>query len=294
MNSRKSRFVLTNSQQNGILLLAGILFILISTTYYYHSERQDIQSASTVIDSLAQHKLDSLKQLKLAETSKYVEKVYPFNPNFLKEGKAYRLGITAEEFDRLTAYREEGKWINSVEDFKEVTKISDEVLNKISPYFKFPEWVIKQQEERKQKSLQRPIALAKKKDINSASSEELQRVNGIGEKLSRRIINYRNKIGGFRSMIQLKDVYGLKVSTIEAIRLEFEMKTSEVLELIDINKASVIQLADVPYLDYEIAREVFQFIKINEGINTFEELSKIQHFPISKIDRIKLYLTIIE
>ncbi len=294
MKFDKSRFVLTNSQQNGILLLAGILIIVISAKYYYNTEIQQIQSSPNVIDSLAQHQLDSLKQLKLNEKSNYVEKIYLFNPNFLKEGKAYRLGISAEEFDRLMAYRENGKWINSIEDFKEVTKVSDEVLNKISPYFKFPDWVIKQQNERKQRSQQKTIALTEKKDLNTASAENLKQVNGIGEKLSRRILNYKNKIGGFRSNIQLKDIYGLNFSTIEAINLQFEVQTTEALERIDINKASLIQLADVPYFDYELAREVFQFIKVNDGIASFEELSKIQQFPTSKIDRIKLYLAIIE
>ena len=66
-----------------------------------------------------------------------------------RRGKAYRLDITAEEYDRLTAYRNSGKWINSVEDFKTVTKISDDRLAKISPYFKFPEWVVAQQNEEK-------------------------------------------------------------------------------------------------------------------------------------------------
>jgi competence ComEA-like helix-hairpin-helix protein len=294
MNVFKSRFVLTNSQQNGILILAGLIFIIVLAKYYYNTQLSNIPSKSIILDSIAQQKLDSLKALKLKEKTNYVNKIYSFNPNFLKEGKAYRLGISAEEFDRLQAYRLGGKWINSAEDFQNVTKVSDEVLAKISPYFKFPEWVIKKQQQNKKTKKSPKGKDIKKKDLNLATVQDLQKINGIGEKLSRRILNYRNKIGQFRSEIQLKDVYGLNVEVIEKISQNFEIKVEDVPEPIDINTASIIQLAEVPYFNYELAREIFQFIKVNEGITSFEELSKLQQFPNSKIDRIKLYLAIIE
>ena len=82
--------------------------------------------------------LDSLYVAKLE--SKH-PKIFPFNPSFLTDFKGYTLGMSTEEIDRLLAFRKENKWINSVEDFKQVTKVSDSLLNKISPYFKFPDWV---------------------------------------------------------------------------------------------------------------------------------------------------------
>ena len=35
----------------------------------------------------------------------------------------------------------QNKWINSSKQFQEVTKVSDSLLNAISQYFKFPEWI---------------------------------------------------------------------------------------------------------------------------------------------------------
>ena len=289
-----SRFVLTNSQQNGILLFVGVILIIILSRYYYSNQSKQLSSVDFGVDSVAQQKIDSLKAIKEKElNTPYVQKIYPFNPNFLKEGKAYRLGITADEYSRLTDFRSSGKWINSVEDFKKVTSISDDRLAKIAPYFKFPDWVVEQQNQlkaRKSNELPEP----EKRNINNAAAQELMQINGIGEKLSARIINYRNKIGGFRSVIQLKDVYGLNAELIDQISNQFKVIETDKAEPIDINAASLIQLTDVPYFDYELAREIFQYIKVNEGITSFEELSKLQQFPTSKIDRIKLYLAIIE
>lgn len=290
----KSRFVLTNSQQNGILLFVGVLLIIIFSRYYYTSQFKQLPSVEFGIDSIAQQKVDSLKALKEKKANTpYVRKIYPFNPNFLKEGKAYRLGITADEYDRLSKYRNSGQWINSVEDFKRVTDISDDRLAKISPYFKFPDWVVEQQNQAKEIKSQE-LAESEKGDINTVSAERLMQINGIGEKLSARIINYRTKIGGFRSVIQLKDVYGLNYDLVQQLSNQFKVEKADKPEPIDVNTANLIQLAEVPYFDYELAREIYQYIKVNEGIARFEELSKLQQFPTSKIDRIKLYLTIIE
>ena len=61
---------------------------------------------------------------------------------------------------------------------------------------------------------------------------------------------------------------------------------------ISINEASVIELSEIIYFDYELAREIVNYRKLHEGIKTFEELAKIESFPAYKIDRIKLYVEI--
>ncbi|RRO16481.1 helix-hairpin-helix domain-containing protein [Flavobacteriaceae bacterium 14752] len=292
MNFKSSRSVLTRSQQNGIFLFAGLIIVALIGFLYYHYNYPELKQSSIGVDSLMQHKIDSLKQLKAKQEKAYTYKIYPFNPNFLKEGKAYRLGLSAEEHDRLIAYRDKGQWINSTEDFQQVTKVSDEVLNKISPYFKFPDWVVEQQQAKKREKPQNDLSYEQKQDLNSVTAEDLQKISGVGEVLSKRIITYRNKIGKFRSDIQLKDVWGLKYGVIDKITAKMTVKSNSEQPKIDINRASLIELAEIPYFDYELAREIFQFIKVNQGIDSFEELSKLQQFPTSKIDRIKLYLAI--
>jgi DNA uptake protein ComE-like DNA-binding protein len=293
MNFKKSRSILTNTQQNGIFLFIGFIIVALISVFYYNYQYPKLQNQVEVIDTTLQKRLDSLKLAKAKEQKEITYKIYPFNPNFLKEGKAYRLGLEADEHDRLLKYREEGNWINSAEDFQKVTKISNEKLEEISKYFKFPDWVIEQQNA--QQSKPKPnakLSFEEKKDLNTVSEQELLEIRGIGEVLSKRIIRYRDKIGRFRSNIQLNDIYGLKPNLIEDISSKITVKTNLNQPLIDINNASLIELAEIPYFDYELAREIFQLIKVNQGIDSFEELSKIQQFPTYKIDRIKLYLAI--
>jgi hypothetical protein len=196
--------VFNRSQQNGIFLLV-IIIILFQAIYFFadfSSESNSEALSPEEIESF-QAQIDSIKEARAEADS---IKIYPFNPNYITDFKGYTLGMSVEEIDKLQQFREENKWINSAKDFQKVTGVSDSLLATISPYFKFPNWVT---EAEKEKENNRNIPSVKVSDLNTAKSEDLQKINGIGEVLANRIVNYRNKIGGFRSEIQLKDIYGL-------------------------------------------------------------------------------------
>lgn len=291
MNYKKSHFVFSKSQRNGIFVLVLIILLLLVGIFYVNNQDKfPIQLNQPNEVSFYQHYIDSLKSIK--EKPK-AYKVYPFNPNFITDYKAYALGMTPEEIDRLHQFRANDKWINSINDFQQVTQVSDSLLNKISPYFKFPDWVVKQEQEKKQVQPKKVgLSFSEKSDLNSASAEELEKINGIGNTLAIRIIRYRTKLGGFVDDIQLKDVYGIPYETEEKLLEKFTVKTPVQVKGLNINTASLLDLSEIVYFDYELAREIINYRVLNEGIDTFEELAKIDDFPSHKIERIKLYLRI--
>ena len=186
------------------------------------------------------------------------------------------------------------KWINSTNQFQEVTKVSDSLLEVISPYFKFPEWVTNPK-----KSIEKPNysfnskdkTFGQKIDLNKATTQQLQKINGIGEVLSERIIKLRNKFpGGFIDVIQLQDVYGLTPEVIERLNEEFAVKTPRAIKKIILNKASVDELVTIQHIDYNLAFHIIEQRQLREGYKSFDELKKVKDFPINKIDIIKLYL----
>ena len=287
MKSIKSHFVFTRSQQNGIFLLVCIIIIL-QAFYYFSDFTNDVSAEGLSPEELErfQAQIDSIK---LARAEADSVRIYPFNPNYITDFKGYALGMSVEEIDKLHQFRDEDKWINSAIDFQKVTGVSDSLLASISPYFKFPDWVI---EAEKKKAKRREVAPIFISDLNTAKAEELQKIDGIGDVLASRIVNYRTKIGGFRSEIQLKDIYGLSYETREKLQRQFRVIESENFRLININKAKVLDLVEVPYIKYELAREIIDFRQLHEKIESFEELSKIESFPSDKIDRIQLYLSL--
>ncbi|PZW38852.1 DNA uptake protein ComE-like DNA-binding protein [Mesonia algae] len=284
----QSHFSLNKKQRNGILFF-WVVIVLIFIGICYQDTLFPLPENKIVQDEqaqLIQHKIDSLAEAK----TKKKFKIFPFNPNYISDHKGYTLGMSLDEIDRLHQYREQNKWINSIQDFKKVTQVSDSLLNTISPYFKFPEWVKENKKNTSHKRGATPHHL--KSDLNHATEKDLISVNGIGQTLSNRIIRYRVRIGGFIDDIQIKDIYGLPYETEQNLLDKFTVKTKNKPTLLNINSATVIQLTEIPYFDYELARRIINYRKLNEKITTFEELIKIDGFPSHKIDRIQLYLTI--
>ncbi|TQD38791.1 helix-hairpin-helix domain-containing protein [Haloflavibacter putidus] len=294
MSFNKSHLIFTKSQRNGIFFMSLIILVLLGGMFWVNKQApENTLTKDQEKEFLAvQKELDSLKKLQLKKQKK-TYKIYPFNPNFITDYKGYTLGMSTEEIDRLHAFREKDQWINSKKDFQNVTEISDSLLNKIAPYFKFPDWVVAQNKTKKQQKQQvKALPYAKKTDLNQATSAQLQEINGIGEKIALRILRYRNKLDGFVADIQIKDIYGLKYETEEKLLARFTVKTPPSVEVLDLNKATLIQLSEIPYFNYELAREIINYRELHEGIKTFEELAKIEDFPAYKIERIKLYVQI--
>lgn len=236
-----------------------------------------------------------LDSLRLVEIENSKPKIYPFNPNYITDYKGYTLGMTNEEIDRLHQFRETNQWINSAKQFQEVTKVSDSLLNKISPYFKFPEWVTNPKPKTSNynnsfTNNNEPKTFDQKIDLNIATANQLQKVYGVGEKLSDRIIKYRTKNGGFVADVELTEVYGLMPEVVDRIKNDFTVKTPRTIKTYNLNTATRDELVLIKYIDYEIAKNIIEERTLREGFESFEELTKIEDFPIKKLEIIKLYL----
>jgi len=161
----------------------------------------------------------------------------------------------------------------------------------ISPLFKFPDWVQNSKNSKSYQKSKYPVkSFAQKEDLNKVTSGELQEKIGVPDFIAERIIKHRNKLSGFISDLQLKDVIGLYENQRDKILALYTVKTKKDIERININEASVKELMEVPYFDFETALDIKDFIEENNGISSFEELGKIEGFSLEKIDRIALYL----
>jgi len=285
----KSHFKFNKQERSGIFFLLLVIFslqliyLLISNEVFYSSEH------SFVLDTKVQKLLDSVNGQSIPGE---LPKMYPFNPNFLSDYKGYTLGMSNEEIDRLHLFRSENRWVTSAKEFQRVTNISDSLLQQIAPLFKFPAWASQSKNQKKTQQKKISVANVKFKDLNQATAEEFKDIYGIGDKLSSRIIKFRNRLGGFMVNEQLYDVYGLEKEVVLRILEEFRIKQQPAIEKININTATVREMRNLIYINQKLANQIVTYRDSVGIIKSFTELTKIEDFPAKKIDRIELYLSL--
>ena len=287
MHKLKSYFIFSKSHRSGIVILL-ILMVLVQLFYYFISNQKPLRSEDTSW-LLAQNEIDSLKQ----NRSFKKDTIYPFNPNFITDYKGYKLGMSVQEIDRLHQFRAQNKYVNSAVEFQKVTKVSSDLLQKISPYFKFPDWVTNKSATSYKKFQMYPskekVAIIQK-DINAATKEDLIAVYGIGEKLADKILIEKDKFGGFVSLEQFQFIWGISPEAIEDLQKRFFVKNTSSILKVAINELSIKELAKFPYFNYALAKKIVIYRSMNNGIKEISDLTKIKGMPNEKIKIIALYL----
>ncbi len=289
MNSLKSIFVFTRGERAGLLLLA-ILILSVQVCYHFADFGAEPEPISKKQWLALERQIDSVRRLKPEKPKRY-----PFNPNFITDYKGYQLGMSVAEIDRLHAFREKGQFVNSAKEFQSVTRVSDSLLAAISPGFKFPDWVTGKRNKQGgwQKTEGRWQKTGKKwvvRDINLATKDELMAVYGIGDALSDRILKQRGLLGGFVSMTQMADVWGLQPEVIGKLQTQFKVFALPQIKKIRINDASISELAKFPYFRYALAKEIVTYRSMNGPISGIADLVKIRNFPVDKVEIIAVYL----
>ena len=281
----KSYFQYSKSQRSGIFLLVVLCVICQLAFFYLGPSMENSEDSEKQKWISLQSKVDSLK----VEKQNYIPKIYPFNPNFITDYKGSKLGMSVAEIDRLLNFRKTNQYVNSASEFQKVTQVSDSLLSTISPYFKFPDWVNKRKANNFkpfEKKAEKIVLL----DINHATKEDLIKIYGIGPALSDRILKQKELFGGFVSLKQMDDIWGLSPEVILSLNEHFKVATLPKIKKIDINNASIKELMLFPYFKYALAKSIVTYRSMNGDFKNSEDLTKINDFPSEKLDIISLYL----
>ncbi|MGY5352780.1 helix-hairpin-helix domain-containing protein [Wenyingzhuangia sp. IMCC45533] len=270
----------SKSQRNGIICL--VLLILLAQSFIFFVDFDKSEHQQTILLPEIQQKIDSLSKI----TDYKKRKVKPFNPNYLSDYKAYQLGLSVAQINRLFEYRKTGKYINSAKDFKEVTNVSDSLLRYLTPSFKFPKRVFPQKLVHQKKIEERIIV----KDINKANQNDLIRIRGIGVKRAQSIVKYRKLLGGYSFDNQLDEVWGIPANVLIELKKRYKVISKPILKKVNVNKATVNELNKVVYINYKQAQSIIDYRNEVAEIQNLAELKSISNFPVDKFDLISLYL----
>lgn len=292
MNLFKSHFWHDKSQRNGVFLLGAIVLAFQLVLVFVDFSTDKNENLETSEAQIFYKQIDSLKVLRLASIK---SKTFPFNPNYITDDKGAELGMSLDAIDRLLAFRNTGKFVNSKIAFQKVTGISDTLLEKIGPFFKFPDWVKKRQRKKKEgiakkNYIQKSPPKLTTTDLNKATVEDLKTIAGIGAVFSERIIKYRSKLQGFSMERQLYEVWGLEQEIADKVVAVFKVLKLPNIQKSNVNTVTFKELLKIPYIDYALCKKIFEYRDSVAELQNISELKNITGFPLDLYERIALYL----
>jgi competence protein ComEA len=308
-NTWKEWFVFTKKERTGILVLVIIILIATIAPWFFsvHFSSPDTAVTMRLRAELLQlrEKADSINKRSLANDddrymAHYDEPVgkqpvtlFEFDPNTLSAEGWKKLGLRERSVQTIRKYVERGGKFRQPADLKKIYGLREEDANRLMPYVRIPSHETKKpvyevKEYPKYKKPEPRIV-----DVNAADTAALIALPGIGAKLARRIINFRDRLGGFHSVEQVKETYGLPDSTFQVIRSLLECSPAGITR-IDINTADMNSLAKHPYIGRHLANAIVRFRDQHGPYKSLEDLQKIVLVTPEIFKKIVQYLAVSE
>ncbi len=228
MNLKKF-FCFTKAERIGIYCLSAIVVVLIVVKFalsYHQKEMERLRSALICTDSI---------KAATAERTAVAQQITPYPEQTTEAGK------TSSPSNATTRSGTIGKKYATSSSQKN----NDSIINEIKTWQAATESYSKGNRQ-KQKNYGLMI------ELNTADTTELKKLWGIGSTLSKRIISFRSKLGGFFSTMQVAEVFGIKEETVAEMLPHVTADTSKIKKL-PINSLPVNRLKEHPYISYYMA-----------------------------------------
>ena len=223
--------------------------------------------------------------------------LFYFDPNTLPTEGWQKLGLRDKTIHTIQNYLSKGGKFRKPEDLQRIYGLFPNEFERIAPYIK-----IESSGETKNYKDFADQPLTEKSpvktyapryavvDINSADTTAFIALPGIGSKLAMRIINFRDKLGGFYSVTQVGETFGLPDSTFQNIKQYLKLENT-VIKKININKATVDELKAHPYIKYSLANPIVAYRNEHGPFGKLEDIKKVMAVTEDIYNKIAPYLT---
>ena len=224
------------------------------------------------------------------ETGFPEKKLTAFNPNIIDSAGFVALGIRPKVAQNIIKYRAKGGKFKTPEDFSKIYGISESQYNELYPYIVIPPENTKTQQAKTtptKREFERPILIV---ELNTADTIDLKKLRGIGSVFANRIVTYRDKLGGFVDIEQLKEIYGFTPEKFDEIA-DFVTADASKITKIAVNKATVEELRTHPYLNYQASKAIYEQRKNLKKLISRNDLENLPNLPKETLEKILPYLS---
>jgi competence ComEA-like helix-hairpin-helix protein len=295
----------SKKEKNGIIVIVFINLVLISSPFIYErlfpyqcesdidlrmelSTLEEIQKDSVIhFEKRLQSPNESYNQSETAEDKAETKtELFHFNPNVITELEWTKLGVSEKTAKSIQKYLSKGGQFRKPDDIKKIWGIPESLANRLIPFVQIPE-VKSTYEKEFSKKNQQGLSFI---DINKADSSTWESLPGIGPTLAKRIILYREKLGGFLDLSQLLEVWGLQDSVLQKSKNRLVLGGE--IKKININLVTFEALKTHPYIGYKSANAIINYRNQHGNFNRLEDIQKIVQIDEKTYNRFVVYLTI--
>jgi DNA uptake protein ComE-like DNA-binding protein len=276
------------SERNAILFLVVLIVLVVLLPAMYVSREQpelrnreefaaeieQFMQLDKASSAVSQQDFDFNEPDKAVGRAKFTP--FQFDPNVLDEQGWMALGFSSRQAEGIIKYRDKGARFKVPEDLKRLYAFNDEVYKILEPYINIPAQASAYASAEREKRGNYPAYEQFTAELNSSDSATLVKVRGIGPAFARRIIRYREKLGGFASTGQLLEVYGMDSARYAQMSKGVFVDTS-LIRKFNVNTASLEELRAHPYIDYYIAKALVD-ARIRKG--AFASPADVKSIPL--------------
>lgn len=233
-----------------------------------------------------------------SETNTAKGELFNFDPNTISATDWKKLGLRDKTIQTIQNYLSKGGHFYKPEDLQKIYGLHKDEYERLLPYIKIEskglvtnEQFVSPKPSSELQSSKNYTVKYSAIDINTADTSAFISLPGIGSKLAFRIVNFRDKLGGFYSIDQIAETYGLPDSTFQKIKQYLKLNNPSVKK-ININTASVDELKAHPYIKFSLANPIVAYRNEHGTFSKVEDIKKIMAVTDEIYKKIAYYLTI--
>jgi competence ComEA-like helix-hairpin-helix protein len=224
--------------------------------------------------------------------------LFYFDPNTITGSEWKRLGLRDKTIKTIENYRSKGGRFYKPEDLQRIYGLHDDEYERLKPFIKFESNTSKPNDDlvsSKSKDEPQPAKTYAARysiiDVNIADTSAFISLPGIGSKLAARIVTFREKLGGFYSIEQIGETYGLPDSTFQKIKQWLKLDNISVKK-ININTATIDELKAHPYIKYSLANPIVAYRNEHGSFSKIEDIKKVMAVTDDIFKKIAPYITL--
>ncbi len=314
----KDYFYFTKTERNGIVVLVILILLIVlfplvypllvqPKVYEYEEFREKVDNYEQLLGEYyeARKSLEKEKQLARSERSSFdVSSLFEFNPNELTLDEFLTLGLPERIARNIVNYRNAGGTFRFREDLLTIYTIDPSLYNQLEEYILLPHKTEQKQadktretgEQKSDESQSHSPVRGKSRakiliDINLSDTTEWQQIRGIGPVFSRRITSYRELLGGYYSIDQLLEVYGMDSTRFEQIRDYIKTENIQLRKL-NLNTDDFATLLRHPYLNKNQVNSIIQMRRRHGEYQSVEQIKQSALIDEQDFEKVAPYLTI--